>query len=218
MELKQCTKCKEKYPATTEYFYKQKRTKDGLAPWCKKCRLEYQKKYQNEHKEEQKKRHAIWHIKNREIVLQRNKEFREANKEHVREYQRKYQKENRDKYKIYRKQKVLHRNHRITKQEWEACKAYFNYSCAYCGMTENEHKALHNEQLHKEHVIHNGANDLSNCVPACKHCNSQKWEYSLDEWYNENNKVFSKERLDKINKWLKEDYKKYIKNKINTKL
>lgn len=64
--------------------------------------------------------------------------------------------------------------------------------------------------MHKEHVIDDGSNKLDNCVPACKDCNGHKWEYPLENWYNDNNPFFSQEKLDKINKWTNEDYKLYI--------
>ncbi len=69
---------------------------------------------------------------------------------------------------------------------------------------------LKNFDLHKEHVNHNGANDLSNCVPACYSCNSKKWIYEFEDWYNEGNEIFSQYRLDKIYKWLSNDYKIYL--------
>jgi len=53
-------------------------------------------------------------------------------------------------------------------------------------------------------------NDLSNCVPSCKQCNSQKHTDSLEEWYNEDNIKYSKRRFNRIHKWLDGDYKKYI--------
>ena len=37
MEMKRCTKCSVEYPATDEYFNKNKNNKDGLGFWCKKC-------------------------------------------------------------------------------------------------------------------------------------------------------------------------------------
>jgi hypothetical protein len=38
-------------------------------------------------------------------------------------------------------------------------------------------------------------------------CNSKKWAFTLEEWYNEENENYDKERLHKIIKWLEEDYK-----------
>lgn len=37
MKQKTCTKCLQPFPATKEYFYAAKKTKDGLHAWCKKC-------------------------------------------------------------------------------------------------------------------------------------------------------------------------------------
>ena len=36
---KTCTKCKEGFPATLEYFYKDLRMLDGLNSWCKPCKV-----------------------------------------------------------------------------------------------------------------------------------------------------------------------------------
>jgi len=43
-ELKTCSMCKEELPGTTEYFYRNKATKDGLQSFCKQCGKEYTKK------------------------------------------------------------------------------------------------------------------------------------------------------------------------------
>jgi hypothetical protein len=64
--------------------------------------------------------------------------------------------------------------------------------------------------FHKEHIDDDGANDLSNCVPSCKLCNSYKHQYIFDDWYNKNNPNFNQDRLNKIIKWLNEDYKLYL--------
>lgn len=79
-------------------------------------------------------------------------------------------------------------------------------------MIEEEHRAItkRREDLHREHVVHDGSNKLDNCVPSCKWCNSKKWEYALDEWYRETYEHFDEERLQKIHKWLNEDHKLYI--------
>ncbi|WP_412729342.1 HNH endonuclease [Cytobacillus praedii] len=90
--------------------------------------------------------------------------------------------------------------------EWVACKNYFNDSCAYCGLHIDEHFEEFNQDLHRDHVNHEGANDLSNCIPACKRCNGSKWKFELVEWYSEKNENYSIERLGRIHKWLNEDY------------
>lgn len=40
--MKNCTKCKAEYLATTKFFYKDKYSKDGLTCQCKKCRNAYE--------------------------------------------------------------------------------------------------------------------------------------------------------------------------------
>jgi hypothetical protein len=105
-----------------------------------------------------------------------------------------WQQQNPDKLRSYGKQ---HRNHDISNLEWELCKEYFDHSCAYCGLSEKVHKEIYKQQLHKEHVDHKGANDLSNCVPACRICNSLKHIFMLEDWYSETNERFNKDRLDK---------------------
>lgn len=42
---KQCKKCGSEYPATPEFFYKNKTYKDGLSGDCKTCKAAYQREY-----------------------------------------------------------------------------------------------------------------------------------------------------------------------------
>jgi len=42
-KLKQCTKCTRNFPITSEFFYRNRTTKDGLDSWCKECKKEYDK-------------------------------------------------------------------------------------------------------------------------------------------------------------------------------
>jgi hypothetical protein len=221
IEMKHCKKCDNDYPKTEEYFYKQK---------SNKCKSGYY--LQSQCKECTKKLYKNWRKKNPDKVKENCK--RQASKEERKKYVRKYAKEQResgyqkeyqqkypDKMKIY-SQNHQHKEHNITEEEWKMCKEYFNNNCAYCGLPIEEHfmkynGSLRKSDLHKEHVDNNGSNDLSNCIPSCQSCNSQKWEFEFDKWYNENNPNFTQERYDKIIKWLNEDYIIYI-NYNNTNL
>jgi len=40
--IKSCSKCKQEFPATAEYFYKDCREKSGLCSRCKDCAKQYQ--------------------------------------------------------------------------------------------------------------------------------------------------------------------------------
>lgn len=201
MKIKTCNICNES--KTFEEFYKQNKKRGNgeqyfyYYPYCKECSIK--KSYQ-------------WSLDNPE----RRKELKNAHnkrpkpKEDKRKWNtkrlkngsyRKWQQENKDRIKQYNTNRQ-NKNHDITEEEWELCKKFFKYSCAYCSVTETEAKELYGQRLHKEHVEHNGANDITNCIPACKKCNSEKWEYELDEWYNETNVNYSSRRYNRIIKWL----------------
>lgn len=64
---KKCTKCNTLKPL--DEFHKDKNRKDGIFPQCKKCRVEYSKKYNREHKEEK---------------VAYDKNYRQENKEKIR--------------------------------------------------------------------------------------------------------------------------------------
>lgn len=204
---KLCNRCNQWFPCTDEFFYKNNKNNiDGLYPYCKECT-------------KRKSREWVTNPANKEAVL---KSARKRNakpdfkikmrmyskKQRENGYSKEYQRQNLDKFKTYRNSRKC-KNHNITNEEWKYCKEYFNYSCAYCGISEEQAKEQQGQYLHREHVDCNGSNDISNCIPSCKICNSSKWESDMEEWYYQQ-KCFSESRLNHIHKWLNEDYKKYI--------
>lgn len=212
INTKECNICKVVKPLL-EFYTQNKNRKDGSQwiyynPECKECTKKRSSKWINNNKE--KYLNVFVKEQNRkrkEIKKLHRQDNLETYQNNVREWQRSHK----DKISEYNEDRKLNKTHDINKREWEACKQYFNYSCAYCGINEQEAKVIYNNYLHKEHVIHNGANDLSNCVPACKVCNSSKHDSNLDDWYNATNDNYTNERIDKILKWLTKDYLKYIK-------
>ncbi|WP_299831712.1 HNH endonuclease signature motif containing protein [uncultured Metabacillus sp.] len=208
VDHKICNRCNEHYPSTNEHFYKNdKNGIDGLYPYCKKCALEHSYDWRENNREG-----YLEQIKRRNSKPKARKRIYEANKRRQESGEfKKWQQDNKDKLFQYRLNRG-NKRHKINKQEWEQCKAYFDNSCAYCGITYDDHKGKFNEDLHKEHVNDKGADDLSNCVPACKRCNSKKHIYSLEEWYP-SQEFYSEGKHEKINNWLSKDYKLYIKEK-----
>jgi HNH endonuclease len=217
--MKKCNDCNEQYPTTTEYFYKNKSSRDGLNPYCKECTKKRSRKWAVSNQEQFKETRAEWYQDNKDRLLEKQKLLDEKNKEQKEIYYRSYQKSahGKDKFKQYginRKSK----NHNISIDEWSSCKEYFNNECAYCGLNIENHKkryagVLKQIDFNREHVDDEGANDLSNCVPSCHSCNSKKRTQDFDHWYNDDNQNYTKERYGKIVKWLENDYKLYIETK-----
>lgn len=205
-----CRNCKEWLPSK-EHFYK-KNNFDGFDTNCKKCTSIKAGKWAKENRESKLASDRKYQAK-----PERRKYTKEKMKEYVNEGRyKKWQQNNKDKIKNYNKQREMNKKHDISKKEWEKCKEYFNYKCAYCNLPIEEHFNVFRGELrltdfHKEHVDYHGSNDLSNCVPSCKKCNSSKHTSKLEDWYNSGSKIYSKRRLNKICKWLNGDYKKYIK-------
>lgn len=205
IDHKLCTYCDGWFPSTEEYFYKNKANSiDGLQPYCKECN---------------KNKVMLWEKENPEKLKINRKRTNENRKEKLYEYgrisqergaKRDWRRRNKGKlkeYYIYRKQ---HKEHEITSSEWNVCKEYFSNECAYCGLSLEEHERKYNQDLHKEHVNHNGSNKLDNCVPSCKICNSSKKDSEFLEWYNEDNPNFNVNKLNRIIKWIDGDYQLYI--------
>jgi hypothetical protein len=212
VEHKKCSICEEWFPMDTDNFYKNKANRvDGFNPYCKPCTSKKSRKWELENKHkfyEDKKEYARQYAlreDRRELRRQAMRSFTERGK------RKEWTSSNKDKMRKY-SLKRKNKNHDISKSEWDSCKEYFNNSCAYCGLTFEEHKKEFNQDLHKEHVEHEGSNDISNCVPACKTCNSIKNIKKFQDWYNEENPVYMLERFNKINKWLTNDYKQYKEN------
>lgn len=216
LEMKQCTKCGELLPSTDEYFYKQLiRSSDGdlykLTSWCKECKKGSSSKWQNNNRDKLRGYQIKYNKKpHRKQMMKDNSDRRRDEGKH-----KEWLRNNPDKVKGYNDFRRMNKMHKITNGEWEDCKKYFNHRCAYCGLKIEEHwiKFNGNMQLgdfHKEHVDHNGSNDLSNCVPSCKACNGSKGNKDIDDWYNETRDFYDEERLNKIITWLYQDYILYL--------
>ncbi|WP_440110021.1 HNH endonuclease [Paenibacillus sp. QZ-Y1] len=211
-EYKLCNICLQWFLCSTENFYSNPKNKsDGLYPYCKKCGIKKATSHINNNRANHNKNNLKYSKtkkgkeNNRKISKKRRKLGYHKNWWNSIEGKKKLKG-----YGLKRKEK----EHEITPKEWDDCRQYFNFRCAYCGKTWEQNKLETKKDLHKEHVVHEGKNDLRNCVPSCMVCNSSKHTASLNNWYNSELQVFSRERYLKIYNWLRYDHKKYIKEKI----
>ena len=183
--MKKCSKCKESYPKTTEYFYKSKLNSDGLNGQCKKC---YKERVNSYNKRNKKKRMRYLKENKNHIAVQR-REYRKRNSENIKDYNKTYRENNPDIVRLadqrrYAKKKLLPST--LTLEQWMRIKESFDNKCAYCGMSEEQHKEIYNEQLHQEHFIpisHKGGHEYGNIIPSCRSCNCSKQDEMFLEWY-----------------------------------
>ena len=86
METKVCTKCKQEYPATLEFWSKATYAKDGFYSSCKKCKNETDKKYRK---------------KNPEKIKENNKKYYKKNPKKMAKFRKKWEDELKDEFITY---------------------------------------------------------------------------------------------------------------------
>ena len=110
MQIKICSKChKEK---VVSEFYNDKKSSDGLTPWCKSCISEQGKKYRKKHQEKIKKYLKEYYLINKKILRIKQKQYTDSHKQERKAYLL------RDKEQIKKKAKeyyLLHREEIINK-------------------------------------------------------------------------------------------------------
>jgi 5-methylcytosine-specific restriction endonuclease McrA len=199
--MKRCADCLQYFPATPEYFNRDKARKDGFNPYCRDCRkarraVEYAKNPQPA-----KERASKWYTANHERALayrrerrathreQLNREaaeYRERNRDAINSKIRAYKREvyfpaNRDKYRVWdlaRRARKQQASGAHTAAEINALYERQHGRCAYCGCELNG-------KYEVDHVIplsRGGANDATNLALACRTCNRSKGTRLLSEW------------------------------------
>lgn len=233
-EEKQCIECEQWFLMNDINFGRNKGSGDGFNVRCKSCQRKKNKNYyaltgdhqrelarkrlENEEiKSYQQRYFHFWYIKNREKDKANTNKYREEHPEYVKYHNQKYLDS-----KNYLTRNNKYRNHEISKIQWELCKQYFDYQCAYCGLPLSEHfyerkGIIKPGDFHKEHIIHDGKNNLKNCVPSCQSCNSKKHTTSFNNWYNPNNPIYNKERYLKIYEWFRYGFKQVLKSTYKPK-
>jgi len=212
---RRCSKCQEWFPETTEYYYMRNKSKPerGFQSECKKCSIKRSDKIQKDNPERTKRYKDSHYLKNIDIWVDRQRKYNKGHVEQIAIKEKEWAKNNPDKMRKYYKNRQ-HKNHDITDKEWKACQEYFNYTCAYCDKTLEQQYKQNNHQFHKEHVDHEGYNDVRNCVPACTNCNSTKKLKTIEYLFKINIiPTFTQDKYDKIILWCEEGYKDYIEEK-----
>lgn len=231
MENYKCTRCGIEKPLTPEYFHRNKNGKTGFNTQCKECRNSYMKKYGEENKEKIKERYQEnkeqakqyyqenrervkeYYQENREKILEYNREYNKKNKERTKKRDKEWREKNRERWLILaragvekRRAKMSSLPHTLTIEDWEGTLEFFDYSCAYCGVSQEELEY----SLHQEHIIpvsEGGGYTADNIIPSCKTCNLSKGAKELEEWYKSRD-YYDEEKMSKVTYWITLEMKK----------
>lgn len=187
----ECRDCLGVKRLETNYFENSKLAKDGL----KKCKYCMNVKPID---------CFDIHSKTKMNTVAYCKDCRNVHKHEKSNYDRKYLKDNLDVKKDYYRNwkenggKEIRRVHNQSREarkkslladlnakQWEETLQYFNHSCAYCGISQQEHFETHKNGLSQDHIIpitDNGVYSKFNIIPACKVCNSCKNNRELEDY------------------------------------
>lgn len=185
-----CTKCGNNYPATYEYFSKNKNYKDGLWCYCKQCTTKMAKEFRDLNKEKLAKYKRDKRLENPEHERKLARERRLKNKEKWNTTRRlKYAeslKDNRKEYYLKKKhtpeQRFYDYKHASKSRNLEFLLTYEQFldltslECFYCGRMEIGFSGIDRIDNFQDYTI-------ENCVACCKQCNYAKHKYTKSEFF-----------------------------------
>jgi hypothetical protein len=209
---RKCTACEDWFTETLEYFYlhNKKHPEKGFSSECKLCVSKRNSKWQQDNPEWTKQNAKQKYENKKPYYNNLARESVRRNPEKIKANQTAWRRRNPDKLKFYGQK---HQNHKLTLKEWYECKKFFNFRCACCGITWEENFEKNKQDFHKDHLYHQGRNDLKNCIPLCTSCNTKKHQFTINQWFNENNINYIFERYHQIYLWIRYECKKYIQKK-----
>lgn len=209
-EMKTCKKCHDELPATSEFWYRDKNTKDSLTYVCKACAKKQSKSYRENNPDIAARAKRSWDERNRAKKLDSARKYRENNKAKVAKINKKYRLANIEKYnqnrkkwrannpQKYKESNQINDNRRrarkrnlpdtFTHQDWLDCLEYFNYTCAVCGSQLRD--LFGNVEPHADHWIPLSSELCTGTIPQnmvclCNACNRQKWAKMPQDWLKE---------------------------------
>lgn len=189
--VKPCSKCKQVFPATVEFFGVRKDRDSGLHSWCRECLREKNRNYAAKHRE---RCHAVfheWYQKNIVTLRAKKRVYAKTNSEKIRRYRvencekvaagiRTWKKAHPDKVKAQKHRRRANKNNALVSAIPFDEKAQLKRQkgeCYYCSCKLTEY--------HIDHVIplsRGGSDHPDNMVLACSFCNLSKNNKLPHEW------------------------------------
>jgi 5-methylcytosine-specific restriction endonuclease McrA len=161
---------RERYSSDRDFA---KRTRASNSAWYQRNRdkrREYNRRYRQEHGDELRargrERNRRKYAKDPRAWLDYYKQWRLRNLERARAYVRV----------AGNKRRAAAAGTHFTFEEWKELLQYHAGHCAYCGSSDRI------EADHRIPLCRGGSNEISNILPACRHCNRRKHRRTEEEF------------------------------------
>lgn len=204
IQQRTCSRCKQSFPATPEYFQRSRSEKEGLHTWCKACKAEGDKQsYQKHRAARLEKNKEIYCIQREKRQEQNRQSYRRTRRQRL-DYARKYRQEHAEKIRAWRAAYYQENRggvkEKLQKYKQENPEKIREYSRRYKARKRNarvndftaaqwremqaayDHRCAYCEKrckgkLTQDHLTplsQGGHHTASNIIPACQVCNSKK--------------------------------------------
>jgi hypothetical protein len=200
---KRCTKCKESFPATIEYFSPDRTAKDRLKYACRLCLNAAAKAYHAKNLEACRARSRLYHQTHRAQVLAQTRAWRRESTAHLSAYNARYRTEHldtitqrsKDRYQAHRDQqrtraRAYAKTHPEERLLIQARRRARKAQAPRNDLTVHQwrqmkahygHRCVYcgkkSTRLTQDHITplsKDGSHTLNNVVPACPDCNFKK--------------------------------------------
>lgn len=178
-ETKRCSRCGQEYPATKDWFGRDKRARGGLKSRCRGCERELSRLYREANPDKRRESARRYSADHREKEAEYSRRYRSENSERKRESARRYRENHPDTVRAWvNRRRALkhtapgtHTSADIQLQARAQTDKQGILRCWWCS------SAISGQDYHEDHrvpLVKGGSNAAENIVLACPRCNLLK--------------------------------------------
>lgn len=165
---RKCSKCSRIY-------------RPGHIAYCHSCYLAYKRDWYKRNSAAERRRMKEYQQRRPEVFRDHMRRKRDLQPELTRAQTRKWRQANKERVALMdankRARRRARKTGRVTFAEWESLKELWGHRCAFCGRFQIKLTQDHSMPLNR-----GGIHDISNLLPACRSCNSQKCDKTAEEY------------------------------------
>lgn len=175
---KTCSRCQQTLPI--EQFAIKRQETGGRRNLCTPCHNAANLEHKRANREKLREQRLAYYAANRDLLLAKQKRYREEHPDADKATHRKWKSANKDLVNAAthrRRNKMSENGGHWTAEQWVDLKAQFAYHCLLCWRVEPD------ITLTVDHIVPvslGGSNDIDNIQPLCKSCNSLVYTQTMD--------------------------------------